>query len=410
MTLRRTNIRASIRIVAGAAVLGSVSALVAPVSAAAGPQGERLQGGAVVSVERAADLTAEEVAGELRGKIDASQVRYGVTAYRMTYRTTDSAGAPTTASQLVVLPKNGARRLTAVSWLHGTTVYRKDVASENPTSNDRLAALLFASTGRAVSAPDYVGLGSGEGFHPYGDPRATVAASVDGLRAARTLAHRNGRELKRKVQVSGFSQGGPATMLVGRALQQEGADRYFRPGALAPVGGPFDLSAFEAAAADDKIAKSGLYLAYFVTAWNRMYGLYTSPDEAFRSPYDTKVEGLFDGHHTPGQIVSELPAASKDLFTEDFLNKIREPDGVLKDRLRPMDTTCDWRPHVRVEIFHSRGDKDVASSHAAHCADQLTRNGATPRLTDVGDHDHNASVRQALPRIVSFFDESAKTD
>lgn len=88
----------------------------------------------------------------------------------------------TTPSQLVALPKNGARHLSTASWLHGTTVYRKDVASENPKSNDRLAALLFASTGRAVSAPDYVGLGSGEGFHPYGDlgppsrPRWTACA------------------------------------------------------------------------------------------------------------------------------------------------------------------------------------------------------------------------------------------
>ncbi|WP_433544322.1 lipase family protein (plasmid) [Streptomyces sp. CA-294286] len=248
MTLQRT----SIRIVVGATVLGSVSALMAPVSAASGsPTSERVRGGALVSVEHAADLTAEGVAGELRGKIDSSRVRHGVTAYRVTYRTTDSAGAPTTASQLVVLPKNRARHLSTVSWLHGTTVHRKDVASENPKSNDRLVALLLASTGRAVSAPDYVGLGSGEGFHPYGDPGATVAASVDGLRAARTFAHRSGRELKRKVQVSGFSQGGPATMLVGRALQQEGADRYFRLGALAPVSGPYNLSAFEAAAAND---------------------------------------------------------------------------------------------------------------------------------------------------------------
>ncbi|MEV4740036.1 lipase family protein [Streptomyces sp. NPDC049555] len=397
------------RIAAGAAVLGSVSALAAPASAA-GSRGERAQDGAVVSVEQAADLTAEEVAGQLRGEIDTSSVRYGVTAYRVTYRTTDSTGAPTTASQLVVLPKNGARHLTTVSWLHGTTVYRKDVASENPRSTDRLTALLFASTGRAVSAPDYVGLGSGEGFHPYGDPRATVAASVDGLRAARTVAHRNGRELKRKLQVSGFSQGGPATMLVGRALQQEGADRYFRLGALAPVSGPYNLSAFEAAAADDKIAKSGIYLAYFATAWNRMYGLYSSPGEAFRAPYDKKVEALFDGHHTTGQIVGALPAASKDLFTEDFLNKVRKPGGVLKDRLRPLDNTCNWRPNAPVEIFHGRGDKDVDFGHATYCADQLAKNGVALRPTDVGNYDHTASVRQALPRIVKFFDESAKTD
>lgn len=404
-----TSPRITLRILAGAAVLGSAAALIAPASAA-DTHSRRAQDGDVVSVEQVADLTAAEVSGQLQGQIDSSQVHYGVTAYRVVYRTTNSSGAPTTASQLVALPRNAERRLSTVSWLHGTTVYRKEVASENPASDDRLAALLFASTGRAVSAPDYVGLGEGEGFHPYGDPRATVAASVDGLRAARTLTHRKGRELDRKVQVSGFSQGGPATMLVGRALQDEGADRYFRLGALAPVSGPFDLSAFETAAADDKVEKSGLYLAYFVTAWNKAYGLYHSPGEAFRAPYDEEVEGLFDGYHTTDQLVTKLPSASADLFTEDFLDKIRHPSGVLKDKLRPMNHTCDWRPDVPVDIFHGRGDKDVDFSHAGYCSDQLTKNDAAHRVTDVGDYDHIESMRQALPRIITFFDESAKSD
>lgn len=92
------------------------------------------------------------------------------------------------------------------------------------------------------------------------------------------------------------------------------------------------------------------------------------------------------------------------------MNKIRNPGGVLKDKLRPMDNTCDWRPNVPVEIFHGRGDKDVDFGHATYCADKLTRNGDAPRLTDVGDYDHNGSVRQALPRIVRFFDESVQTD
>ncbi|WP_223184253.1 hypothetical protein [Streptomyces sp. CBMA152] len=122
------------------------------------------------------------------------------------------------------------------------------------------------------------------------------------------------------------------------------------------------------------------------------------------------MEALFDGYHPAKQIVSELPAASKDLFTEDFLNKIRKPDGVLKNKLRPMDNTCNWRPNVPVEIFYSRGDKDVDFSHATYCADQLTRNGAAHRLTDLGNCDHNASVRQAVPQIIRFFDKSAKTD
>ncbi|MGW1143858.1 hypothetical protein ACWD6I_02095 [Streptomyces sp. NPDC002454] len=309
----------STALVLGTVVLGAVVPLAGPVPDADARSPHRpARGGAVVAVEDETRMSADEVAESLRqGGIDASRARYDVTRYRVLYRTTDSTGAPTTASQLVVLPHNGARSLSAVSWLHGTSVHKAEAASVNPNSSDRRAALLFAAAGRAVSAPDYVGLGKGDGLHPYGDPTATVAAAVDGLRAARTLARERGRKLRPEVGISGFSQGGPATMMVGRALAEERADRYFRPGALAPFGGPFDLSTFEAAAANDGINRSAIYLTYFATAWNRMYGLYDSPAEAFRAPYDQKVERLFDGHHTASDILRELPASSKELFTRN---------------------------------------------------------------------------------------------
>lgn len=360
--------------------------------------------GSVVSVTLVADLKAKEVANRLEAAgIDAAQVHYGVRAHRLVYRTRGVRGEPTTASQLVAVPKNGKRALRTVSWLHGTTVYRGDAASVNERSTDRAAALLFASTGRAVSAPDYLGLGEGPGIHPYGHPQATVTASVDALRAARAFVLREQRTLDRNVLVSGFSQGGPATMMVGRALQR-GADPYFRPGALAPIAGPFDLSGFEAAAADDEIIRSSLYLAYFVTAWDRMYGLYDTPGQAFRAPYDKTVESLFDGDHKSAEIAAALPATSKELFTPEFLDTIRSPRGKLRRQLEALDTTCDWRPEVPVHLYHAKGDKDVAFENARHCERQLTANGAAHRLTDVGDVDHNGTVRKALPLVVRQFD------
>ncbi|WP_433544323.1 hypothetical protein ACQPZG_03845 (plasmid) [Streptomyces sp. CA-294286] len=39
----------------------------------------------------------------------------------------------------------------------------------------------------------------------------------------------------------------------------------------------------------------------------------------------------------------------------------------------------------------------------------MTSNGAARRLIDVGDYDHNGSVREALPRIIEFFDDAART-
>ncbi|WP_369382728.1 hypothetical protein [Streptomyces sp. cg36] len=351
-----------------------------------------------------ADLDAEQVAARVaKSGIDAAQVRYGVRAHRIVYRTIDPKGRPTTASELVALPKSGERALRVVSWLHGTQVYRKEVASVNDESTDRTTALLFASTGRAVSAPDYLGMGEGPGIHPYGNPEATVSASVDALRAARAFAGQDGRTLDRRVLVSGFSQGGPATMLVGRALQQ-GVDPYFRPGALAPIAGPFDLSGFEAAAAADKVARSSLYLAYFTTAWNRMYGLYDNPGQAFRAPYDKMVETLFDGDHQAAQIAAALPQTSKDLFTAEFLQRVQHPTGVLRQKLHVMDTTCDWRPTVPVRLFHARGDHDVAFTNSLHCQRQLVSHGADQRLSDIGQVDHSTTVLKALPQVVRVFD------
>lgn len=193
--------------------------------------------GAVVSSTLVEKLDKGQVAERLKtAGIDAAQVKYGVSAYRVVYRTIDTKGRSTTASQLVALPDNTRRNLRVVSWLHGTTVYRGDVASVNEKSTDRAAALLFAGAGHAVSAPDYLGLGTGPGHHTYGDPRTTVSAPVDALRATRAFTSRNKRLLTR-VLVSGFSQGGPATMMVGRFLQQ-GQDPYFRLGGLAPISRP----------------------------------------------------------------------------------------------------------------------------------------------------------------------------
>lgn len=385
------------------AVTGHADTLHSPSPTIADAFQQRAIRGSLVSTTLVADLDATQVEARLeKAGIDAAQVRYGVRAHRIVYRTIDTEGRPTTASALVAIPKNHKQDLRVVSWLHGTEVYRGEVASVNDRSPDRATALLFASSGLAVSAPDYLGLGVGPGIHPYGDPEATVTAPLDALRATRAFVQEAGRDIDRKVLVSGFSQGGPATMLLGRALHQ-GADTYFRLGALAPIAGPFDLSGFEAAAADDKLDRSPLYLAYLTTAWNRMYGLYDSPGEAFRAPYDKKVEKLFDGNHTGGEIADALPPTSKELFTGEFLNKVRNPKGELRRQLHAMDTTCDWRPDVPVHLFHATGDKDVPFTNSQQCEGQLATNGADFELTDVGDVDHSTTVLKALPHIVHEF-------
>ncbi|WP_237307740.1 hypothetical protein [Streptomyces alboflavus] len=96
----------------------------APGTSATHPQ-QAAARGSVVSVTPVLDLDAKEVEARMKkAEIDERQVRHGVRAYRIVYRTVDTQGRPTTASQLVAVPRNGDRHLRVVSWLHGTEVFR----------------------------------------------------------------------------------------------------------------------------------------------------------------------------------------------------------------------------------------------------------------------------------------------
>ncbi|WP_211293990.1 lipase family protein [Lentzea kentuckyensis] len=332
--------------------------------------------------------------------LDASRVRFAVDAKRITYRTIDPFGKPTTASALIALPRNGSRTPRQAAWLHGTTGYRGSVASV-ADGNDRAAALLFASAGFLTTAPDYLGLGTGPGHHPYVDAPSTVTASVDALRAAREFAAWRGLRPDPRVMITGHSQGGHATMALGQALQS-GADPRLKVGGLAPIGGPFKPSLLVAKATKDEISNGVAYMAYWTVAWNRLHHLYDSPAEAFRDP---SIETLFDGEHRNEEIFPHLPATMAELLTADYLDRVQHPTGVLRAKLRQADGYCDWRPAVPVTIYSSAGDKDTLLETSAYCDQRLKRHHAESTLIDLGaDVNHGRAAKLALPRILADFD------
>lgn len=331
--------------------------------------------------------------------------RYGVGLYRVVYRTPGADGEPTRASGLLVLPDGGGRRLRVVSYDHGTMVSKDDAPSVDD-SDARAAAVLFAVRGYAAVAPDYLGLGVGPGHHPYMDAASEASASLDMLRAARTVAARHGRSLERGVLVTGFSQGGQAAMALTRTLQS-GADRYFRAAAAAPVSGPYAVEHEEIPAAFDgrlDPKEATFYFGYWITAMNRRYGLYGSPSEVFRAPYDRTVEGLYDGLHSDAQVFAGVPGTLEELLTPRFLAWMRAPSGALARALRDNDGTCGGGPlGVPVRLYAARGDRDVAIGNARGCVAALGRGGTAATLTDVGDVTHFPSQRLAMPRIAEWF-------
>ncbi|MFI6943006.1 alpha/beta hydrolase family protein [Streptomyces sp. NPDC050418] len=398
--------------VALAATLTAPAFAEAPTAApSAGSATARHHGrGDLLKVEAVAELGRADVAAFLaQAEIGDDTVRHGVRAYRLTYRTLDTAGRPTTATGLLTLPAGGERRLDLVADTHGTMVHR-DYAPSVATDFGRLASYLHASAGRAVAAPDYLGLGKGPGTHPYMDTRSSVSASLDMLSAARTAARQLHRPLTGDVYATGFSQGGQVAMALGRELST-GHSRGFRLRALAPVAGPYDLAGEEVPALFDGRVNdtSGIfYVSYFLVAQNRLHPLYADPSEAFRAPYDQRIEALFDGEHHEEDIVTQLPKTVKELLTPAFYERMQHPDGALLTAIKAQDGSCDWKPKAPVRLYASAGDTDVPIGNATSCAADLAAQGVKAPVLDQGAVDHFGSFKKGGPQSVRWFDRLAR--
>ncbi|GAB3810724.1 hypothetical protein [Kribbella italica] len=364
--------------------------------------------GALVSAVPVARLRAAAVdqAAVDAGFVGAPKARYDVTAYRLIYRTVDPWGRSTTASGLVVLPDGRRGALTVAAQLHGTMATKAYAPSVEDDSTDRVVTSLFAGAGLAGVAPDYLGLGVGPGKHPYIDTKTETSASVDLLLAARSFALKHGVVLKRDVLVTGFSQGGRAAIGVARALSR-GEAGPFRLGAVHGVSGPYDLLDVELPAVFSGEVEphvATLYLAYFVTAWDRTVGLYDKPRDAFRAPYADIVEGLLDGTHSDEEIFTSLPDSPAKLFTPQFLAKLEHPTGRFRQALIQADRICkDWTPGVTVHLYSGTKDTDVVAANTDSCAASLRARGADVRIHSMGAVDHFGTAMAAYPQIIRAF-------
>jgi hypothetical protein len=386
---------------AAAVALTAAPALAAPAvaTAHAGHRGQLISATPLRTFKDRAAVTARLRADGFNPATD----RYGVRTYRLVYRTVDARGGPTTASGLLALPIGGPRDLPVVSFTHGTEVFRGDAPSEQPTGFEPGPAYTYASAGFAVSDPDYLGLGTGPGLHPWMDVPSETTAALDMLRAARSYVTNHGRTLQHQVLATGFSQGASAALGLGRALQA-GADPYFRLGALAPISGAYDFGGASVPSVLDgelirlnpnpqlgaKIAV--LYTAWMLVGFNRVHPIAGMPARLIEQPYARTIEGLFDGRHTGDQVISSLPATINGLLTPYGVNLLRHPAGGFAAALRSVDSVCrGWTPNVPIRLYYARHDEQAVNANTLHCQAWFAAQGLRVPAVNLGTPDYQGS-------------------
>jgi hypothetical protein len=132
-------------------------------------------------------------------------IENGIELYKITYTTVDVFGKPDTASGLIILPATGKKSFFPVIYQHGTVDDRNDVPSN--VKGGWEAGAVFAGMGYLTILPDYLGLGTSRGYHPYVHAASQSWAASDMLKAAVSFAANAGITLNEKLFISGYSQG-----------------------------------------------------------------------------------------------------------------------------------------------------------------------------------------------------------
>lgn len=324
--------------------------------------------------------------------------------YAITYDTPNVDGTMVVASGLVIVPDPPAQKYSLVSFQHGTMVKREEAPSYPETCDYVPFLREFAGKGKryVVAMPDYIGLGHSPVRHPFLHADTEASSCLDMLRATRTLCAQLGVQLNGKLFLTGYSQGGHATMALQRLVERDYAAE-FPITASAPGGGPYDLLYCWNSGLQHPDKVWTVVVADALVAYNRIYGLCKNLGEIFNRQYASYVDGLFDGTHTLDEINQKLPETVQEMLRQDFIDQFNRGEHPAYQAWAANDTR-NWRPRVPLRLYHARGDESVPYAVAELTQARMRSLGADVGLVNVGNFEHVPAFFEALPLIKKWFD------
>ena len=265
-------------------------------------------------------------------------------------------------------------------------------ATDLTDSSAMLSMAFFASQGYAVVATDYLGYAlSNYPYHPYMHADSEASAVIDSIRAARNAATSLELTLNGKIMVSGFSQGGHASMAAQRAIENDNADE-FNLVAAAHLAGSYDMSGTLIDGVTNPILGVQYFMPYEITALQKVYGnLYDDPSDVFNAPYDSYIEELFPVVNYPDDLavlpgIATSPAdAVNEIFTSEYLTDLAtNPDNATIIAEKKQDL-LDWNPEAPTNLCGGSSDPVVNFSINSQAAYDVFRSsgGYNVSLVDV---------------------------
>ena len=332
----------------------------------------------LVSVELKGSETKESLAAQFRNIANNA-----VDFYKVTYTTKDVFNEVDTASGLIIVPRRDqVYSYPRLVFQHGTVASRTDVPSNLQGGYE--AGLFFGGLGYVSLLPDFLGLGTSRGLHPYVHADSEASAAIDMLHILDEFAEEVDVIVNDQLFVTGYSQGGHAAMALHKAIEEGAAD--FTVTASAPMSGPYSISGVmrERMTESEETYFFPAYVHFTIVSYNYVYGLYDDIGEVFKPPY--------------------VPLLQQ--FLQDSI-----VNAVLSDDMHPMNVALrdndvfDWNPQAPTRLYYCMADDQVPFENSVVAADAIRANNV-PNFDAIDvdmTADHGGCVEPAILATALFF-------
>ena len=341
---------------------------------------------------------------------------YDVLNYKIVYATVDAQGRPDTASGLLTVPTQRDLRFPISIYMHGTVSDREAVPSRLGTSERQLTAAL-ATNGYIVVAPDYIGLGDSEGFHPYVHAASEASAGRDLILAAKEWM--DGQEVAYNDQlfVTGYSQGGHAAMALHEDIQQNPGSDSLVVTAGAHLSGPYSISdVMRRASLADTAATLPGYIVYTYISYDTVYDLYDNLGEVFQPEYldliqdfSSQTINLDSFNRALDTLLDQRGELIRDIFQDSIRQQLEANDtsSQIIQALR-LNDTYRFAPDAPTLLYYCTADEQVPFENALLADSVMTALGsATVTTMSGGPRSHGGCVLPAVQATLGFFDQYA---
>ncbi|MBE2247479.1 MAG: hypothetical protein IAE67_09495 [Candidatus Competibacteraceae bacterium] len=300
-------------------------------------------------------------------------IRYEVDVYEVLYTTQWHDGTEINASGVVFVPRNTKKDSPMICYNHGTRI--KKTRGLGIEDGEQAICIGFAVDGYIVAFPDYIGLGKGEKFHLYQHADTEAKASVDMIRATKSLLEKISVSTNGQLYLTGYSQGGHASMATHRYIQEQLSEEM-KVTASSPMSGAYDLSGAQSHVMFNTYTHPG-YLPYLLNSYHEVYDLLPGDIyQIYKFPYDTVIRHFYNGQYEMGEINPYLPAVPIEMIKEEFVTEFTtNPDFPFFEAIR-QNNLYDWKPESPMQLCFCKGDEQVTYKNAIVAYETMKKNGS----------------------------------